>query len=103
MIEDKTYSVERYTAEIDAKVYIEGFRRADYFIKFCQQYGNYGCRYGCPPFEEEPLAAIEGLGVIGFDISKTSKDLLGLDIKWSQDGLIPEYLTLVCGIFYKKH
>ena len=86
-----------------AKVYIEGFRRADYFIKFCQQYGNYGCRYGCPPFEEEPLAAIEGLGVIGFDISKTSKDLLGLDIKWSQDGLIPEYLTLICGIFYKKH
>lgn len=184
MIEDMTYSVERYTTEMDAKVYIEDFRRADYFIKLCQQCGNYGRRYGCPPFDEEPLTAIEGydrvqiLGVkitpkyknlpleaandlmkhvisklneelletekslggmcygfvgacpycggaacaridgqpcrhpdkvrpsleaIGFDISKTAKELLGLDIKWSQDGLIPEYLTLVCGIFYKKH
>ena len=142
MIEDKTYSVERYTAEIDAKVYIEGFRRADYFIKLCQQCGNYGRRYGCPPFDNDSLTAIEGydtvriLGVkitpkdkslpleaandlmkpvinelneellleaIGFDISKTAQDLLGLEIKWSQNGLIPEYLTLVCGIFYKKH
>ena len=182
MIEDMTYTVERYTTEVDAKVYIDGFRRADYFIKFCQQCRNYGRRYGCPPFDEEPLTAIEGydrvriLGVkiipqdkhlplqaandlmepviselneelletekslggmcfgfvgtcpycggacariegqpckhpdkvrpsleaIGFDISKTAKDLLGIEIKWSQDRYIPEYLTLVCGIFYKK-
>jgi len=184
MVEDISYTIERYTTEIDAKVYIEDFRRADYFIKLCQQCGNYGRRYGCPPFDNDSLNAIEGydtvriLGVkitpkdkslpleaandlmkpviselneelletekslrgmcygfvgscpycggaacaridgkpckhpdkvrpsleaIGFDISKTSKDLLGLKIKWSQNGLIPEYLTLVCGIFYKKH
>ena len=60
MIEDMTYTVERYTTEMDAKVYIEDFRRADYFIKLCQQCGNYGRRYGCPPFDEEPLTAIEG-------------------------------------------
>ena len=78
MIEDKTYSVERYTAEIDAKVYIEGFRRADYFIKFCQQCGNYGRRYGCPPFEEEPLAAIEGydrVRILGVKITPKDKSL----------------------------
>ena len=39
---------------------------------------------------------------IGFDISMTAKDILGLEIKWSQGNLIPEYLTLVCGIFYDK-
>ena len=179
-----TYTVERYTAEIDAKAYIEDFRRADYFIKLCQQCGNYARRYGCPPFDDDPLTAIEGydrvrimgvkitpkdkslpieaandlmqpvisemneelletekslggmcygfvgscpycggascaridgkpcrhpdkvrpsLEAIGFDIGKTAKDLLGIDIKWSQNGFIPEYLTLVCGIFYKKH
>ena len=178
---DTTYTIEKYQAEVDAKAYIEGFRRADYFIKFCQQCRNYGRRYGCPPFEKDPLALIVGydrvriLGVkitpedktlpleaandlmapaigelneelleleqalggraygfvgacpycggapcarleekpcrhpdkvrpsleaIGFDIGKTAKDLLGLDIQWSRDGLIPEYLTLVCGIFY---
>ena len=184
MTENTTYLLERYSTEVDAKVYIEEFRRADYFIKLCQQCGNYGRRYGCPPFDVNPLATIEGydrvriLGVkitpkdkslpieaandlmkpvigdlneellktekslggmcygfvgtcpycggavcaridgkpckhpdkvrpsleaIGFDVSKTAKDLLGLDIKWSHDGLIPEYLTLVCGIFYKKN
>jgi hypothetical protein len=42
------------------------------------------------------------LEAIGFDISMTAKDILGLEIKWSQGNLIPEYLTLVCGIFYEK-
>lgn len=178
---DVSYTIEKYQAEIDAKAYIEGFRRADYFIKFCQQCKNYGRRYGCPPFEDDPLAAIKGFGrvrllgvkitpkdktlpleaandlmdpaiselnaellnleqalggraygfvgscpycggapcarikgkpckhpdkvrpsleAIGFDIGKTATDLLGLDIQWSKDGLIPEYLTLICGIFY---
>ena len=40
------------------------------------------------------------LEAFGFDMSKTAKDVLGLEIKWSQGELIPEYLTLVCGIFY---
>ena len=177
------YTIERYEAEIDAKAYVEGFCRADYFITFCQQCRNYGHRYGCPPFEDAPLTLIEGydkvrlLGVkitpedktlpleaagdlmapvigelneellaleqtlggrafgfvgtclycggapcariegkpcrhpekvrpsleaIGFDISLTAKELLGLDIRWSHNGLLPEYLTLVCGIFYKE-
>ena len=27
---------------------------------------------------------------------------ISLEIKWSQVELIPEYLTLVCGVFYQK-
>lgn len=183
MAEDTAYTVERYTAEIDAKAYIEDFRRADYFIKLCQQCGNYGRRHGCPPFVDDPIDAIRdynrvriigvkitpcdrslpleaadelmkpvikelneelldtekslggmsygfvgscpycggmpcartvgqpcrhpdkvrpSLEAIGFDISKTAKDLLGLDIKWSHDGMMPDYLTLVCGVFFRK-
>ena len=177
------YTTERYTAEIDATTYIGKFRKADYFIKLCQQCGNYGRRYGCPPFDFDPVSMIQdynsvriigvkitpkdrslplgaanelmkpvigelnnelleterqldglcfgfvgtcpycggascaringqpcrhpdkvrpSLEAIGFDISMTAKELLGLDIKWSQGNLIPEYLTLVCGIFYGK-
>ena len=59
MVEDISYTIERYTTEIDAKVYIEDFRRADYFIKLCQQCGNYGRRYGCPPFDNDSLNAIK--------------------------------------------
>ena len=36
----------------------------------------------------------------GFDMGKTAQDLLGLEIKWSHDEFLPEYLTLICGIFY---
>ena len=178
---DLSYTTERFTAEIPAKEYIANFRRADYFIMLCQQCGNYGKRYGCPPFDDDPLYLLEryqnvwilgvkivptdtnlplkcannlmspvidelnkellaeenrrggysfgfvgtcpycggapcaremgkpcrhpdkvrpSLEAFGFDISKTAKDLLGLEIKWSKDGKIPEYLTLVCGIFY---
>lgn len=177
------YTTERYSAEIDAKTYIEGFRKVGDFVKLCQQCGNYGRRWGCPPFENgtlsivnnyqkvriyavkiiprdknlplkaanqlmepvtnqlnrklleeekalngfglgfvgfcpycnnEPCARIEGkscrhpdkvrpsLEAFGFDVGKTAKDLLGVELKWSQDGLIPKYLTLVYGIFYQK-
>lgn len=181
MVHSLTYTTERYTAEVDAKAYIDEFRRADYFLQLCQQCRNYGRRYGCPPFDDDPLSAIEDykkvriLGVkivpadshiplneanelmepvtrqlneellemekrlegkafgfvgscpycsgaecarikgepcrhpdkvrpsleaIGFDISKTANDLLGLEIKWSKGDYLPEYLTLVCGLFY---
>ncbi len=104
---DYSYATERYDTEVNAREYIEGFHNADYFIKFCQQCRNYGCRYGCPPFDYDPLEVIKrydrvrpSLEAFGFDISKTAKELLGLEIKWSSGDFIPEYLTLVGGIFY---
>ena len=41
-------------------------------------------------------------GYLCFDIGKTTQQLLGIDIKWSHNGRIPEYLTLVCGLFYNS-
>lgn len=35
----------------------------------------------------------------GFDIGKTSHELLGIEMKWSADGILPEYFTLVSGLF----
>ncbi len=176
-------TTERFTADIDTQSYIKRFRNADYFITFCQQCGNYGRRYGCPPFDYNPLTIIESyeririigvkitphdiglplslagelmepviaslnkellemekhldgfccgfvgscpyckgescariegkpckhpdkvrpsLEAFGFDMSLTAKELLGLDIKWSKGNTLPEYITLLCGIFYQK-
>ena len=39
------------------------------------------------------------LEAFGFDMVKTAKNVLGLEIKWNKGLLIPEYLTLACGIF----
>ncbi|MDR1934445.1 MAG: DUF2284 domain-containing protein [Candidatus Accumulibacter sp.] len=38
----------------------------------------------------------------GFDIGKTSAELLNIELKWSKDGVLPEYLTLVSGFFSVK-
>ncbi len=39
------------------------------------------------------------LEAVGFDIEKTSSELLHIDLTWSKDGMLPEYLTLVSGLF----
>lgn len=178
-----TYKIAKYTAEVDAKAYIRDYRRADYFIELCRKCRNYSRRYGCPPFDNNPLESIKdyskvriigvkitpadihislasanalmepvtknlneellemesvldgkafgfvgtcpycggkpcarikgepckhpdkvrpSLEAIGFDMSKTAEEILGLEIKWSKNEYIPEYLTLVCGLFYQK-
>ena len=41
----------------------------------------------------------------GFDIGKTTSELLHIDLKWSENGYLPEYFTLVSGLFtpYEIH
>jgi predicted metal-binding protein len=38
----------------------------------------------------------------GFDIGKTSAELLNVELQWSRNGLLPEYLTLVSGFFTRQ-
>ena len=40
------------------------------------------------------------LEAYGFDIGRTLSELFGIEILWGRDGLMPEYLTLVCGLFH---
>ena len=39
---------------------------------------------------------------VGFDISKTTSELLHIELQWSNDAHLPEYLTLVSGLFTKE-
>lgn len=48
------------------------------------------CRY--------PDKMRHSLESFGFDIGKTTENLLGIELKWSIDGSLPEYLTLVSGL-----
>ena len=75
---ERTYTTERYTAELDAETYIERFRRADYFLKLCQQCGNYGRRYGCPPYDHDPLTVLQRydrVQIIGVKVTPHDKTL----------------------------
>lgn len=40
------------------------------------------------------------LEAYGFDISRTLTDLFGMELLWGNDGKLPKYLTLVCGLFH---
>lgn len=40
------------------------------------------------------------LEAYGFDIGRTTSELFGIELLWSKNGFIPEYLTLVCGFFH---
>ncbi|MDR2450289.1 MAG: DUF2284 domain-containing protein [Candidatus Accumulibacter sp.] len=38
----------------------------------------------------------------GFDIGRTTAELLNIELKWSRDGILPEYFTLVSGFFSQR-
>ena len=40
------------------------------------------------------------LEACGFDIVRTTSELFGIELKWGEEGRLPEYLTLVCGFFH---
>ena len=64
------------------------------------------CNGTCARIEGKPCRHPDkvrpSLEAFGFDMMKTSENLLGITMKWGQNGLLPEYLTLVCGVFYDK-
>lgn len=40
------------------------------------------------------------LEAFGFDIGRTTSELFGIELVWSKDQFLPEYMTLVCGFFH---
>ncbi|MFI3330844.1 MAG: DUF2284 domain-containing protein [Rikenellaceae bacterium] len=48
-----------------------------------------------------PSSMRYSLESLGFDLSLTSKDLLGIDIKWGKNGQAPEYYTLISALCSK--
>ena len=53
------YTTSRLTAHIDAATFISHYRRPEEFLGYCRQCHNYGRRYGCPPFDYDPLTILE--------------------------------------------
>ena len=60
-----------------------------------------GC---CARLEGKPCCHPElvrpSLEAYGFDVAKTVRELFEIELKWSTNGSLPEYLVLVCGLFY---
>ena len=79
-----------------------------------RQYDGLACTYigeclhcakgRCRRLEGRPCCHPElvrpSLEAYGFDLGKTLSELFGIELKWSIDGSLPEYLVLVCGVLY---
>lgn len=59
----------------------------------------------CKRIKGEPCIAPyqlrPSLESLGFDICKTSSELLDIEMKWCIGDILPEYFTLVSGLFFK--
>lgn len=58
----------------------------------CSRLDNQPCRH--------PDLVRPSLESYGFDLGKTASELFGFPLLWSDDGYLPEYLTLICGLFH---
>lgn len=60
----------------------------------CSRLENQPCRH--------PELVRPSLESYGFDLGKTASELFGFPLLWSNDGYLPEYLTLICGLFHNQ-
>ena len=63
-------------------------------LNSCTRINGFPCLH---PQEIRP-----SLESVGFDIGKTVSELLHIELQWSNDARLPEYLTLVSGLFTKE-
>lgn len=58
----------------------------------------------CTRAEEKPCLypnrVRPSLEACGFDIGKTTTELLNIELKWGENGIMPEYITLVSAVFF---
>lgn len=58
----------------------------------CSRLNNQPCRH--------PDLVRHSLEAYGFDVGRTTSELFGIELLWSKNNFLPEYLTLVCVFFH---
>ena len=124
------YRAEDFSATLPLADYLARFRDAARIGGYCRSCPRYGATWACPPFEFEVESLFEGrttaliiatritpaealpcrhpervrpsLEACGFDLERTASELFGIEMRWGRNGLLPEYLTLVCGLFHSQ-
>lgn len=61
--------------------------------KSCTKTNGEKCRY--------PQKMRYSIEALGGNVALLTEELLGVPLKWSKDGKLPEYFTLVCGLLCK--
>ena len=51
---------------------------------------------------ELPDKVRPSLEAFGFDMTRTLSELFGIELLWGKDGILPEYLVIVSGLFHNS-
>ncbi len=70
------------------------------YVGKCLYCANENCTRVCGLPCRHPDKVRPSLEAYGFDVSLISQELFGIALQWSKDGLLPEYLVIVCALFY---
>ena len=90
-------------AELNRDLLEEERRLGGYALGFagsCPYCGGAPCRRKSGEPCLHPDKVRPSLEAYGFDVGRTARELLGLEILWGAQGKLPAYLTIVCGLFY---
>ena len=72
------------------------------FVGECLHCKGESCARLCARPCRYPQLMRHSLEAYGFDVAKTIKSLFEIELKWSKEGMIPEYIVLVSALFYNN-
>jgi predicted metal-binding protein len=70
------------------------------YVGKCYYCAEESCSRVCGLPCRHPHLVRPSLEAYGFDVALISQELFGIKLRWSKDGLLPEYLVIVCALFY---
>ena len=88
------YTAEDFTVSLPTAEYIDRFRDADRFMKYCRECGNYGCSWGCPPFGFDVGERLRGYAHLLLIATRIRPVQSGLPMSDSRRLIRPERIRL---------
>jgi predicted metal-binding protein len=71
------------------------------YVGKCYYCGDESCMRTCGLPCRLPDKVRPSLEAYGFDVSRISRELLGIELQWGKDGLLPRHLVIVCALLYR--
>ena len=91
---DLSYRTAEYTRSLAAADYIDRFRDAGRFIESCRACPNYGCSWGCPPFDFDVEARLRRYRRLLLVATRITPTVQALPMELSRPLIRPERIRL---------
>lgn len=93
-MQNKSYSVEDFFVTMPAEEYIRRFNDSERFIKYCEECGNYGKVWACPPFAHDTLAELRQYSTVILVATKITPEQKGIPLTEAGSFIRPERIRI---------